>query len=163
MISIQPLTWLPRTLHARWGHNVALERSSSGFLKTSQASMSPISRCTMRSKKIQITRRRKSMNQRNAKANSNNAMHGLSLSGTVIDRTRRMVPHDNPTTEIVTCTIQDGYNRKFYVDDYAPAGYYDFNSSVCFPVYIKAYNRKNGEPSYTLNMQKMEVTRDEHF
>ncbi len=73
------------------------------------------------------------MNQRNAKANSSNAMHGLSLSGTIIDRTRRMDPHDNPTTEIVTYTIQDGYNRK------------------------------NGEPSYTLNMQKMDVSRGEHF
>ncbi len=90
-------------------------------------------------------------------------MHGLSLCGTVIDRTRRMVPHDNPTTEIVTYTIQDGYNHKFYVDDYAPDGYYDLNSSACFPVYIKAYNRKNGDPSYTLNIQKMELTRGEHF
>ena len=49
------------------------------------------------------------MNQRNStKPKSISTMHGLSLSGTVIDRTRRMVPHDNPTTEIVTYTIQDG-------------------------------------------------------
>ncbi len=104
------------------------------------------------------------MNQRNSNAKpADRRIHGLSLSGTVIDRTRRMVPHDNPTTEIVTYTIQDGYNRKFYVDDYAPDSYHDLNSSVCFPVYIKAYNRKNGEPSYTLNIQKMDVTRGEHF
>lgn len=103
------------------------------------------------------------MNQRNVKTNGSPAAHGLSLSGTVIDRTRRMVPHDHPTTEIVTYTIQDGYNRKFYVDDYAPDGYHDLNSSVCFPVYIKAYNRKNGEPSYTLNVQKMELSRGERF
>ena len=30
---------------------------------------------------------------------------GLSLSGTVIDRTRRMVPRENPTIEIVTYTV----------------------------------------------------------
>ena len=47
-----------------------------------------------------------------------------------------MIPYDNPTTEIVTYTIQDGYNRKFYVDDYAPNKYHDLNSSVCFLVYI---------------------------
>jgi hypothetical protein len=42
------------------------------------------------------------MNQRNStKPKSISTMHGLSLSGTVINRTRRMVPHDNPTTEIV--------------------------------------------------------------
>lgn len=52
------------------------------------------------------------MNQRNPKNNASPG-HGLSLSGTIIDRTRRMVPRDNPTTEIVTYTIQDGYNRKF--------------------------------------------------
>lgn len=103
------------------------------------------------------------MNQRNAKTNGSNLMHGLSLCGTVIDRTRRMIPHDNPTTEIVTYTIQDGYNRKFYVDDYAPDGYHDLNFSVCFPICIKAYNRKNGEPSYMLNVQKMDLSRGEHF
>jgi hypothetical protein len=37
------------------------------------------------------------MNQRNYNKQSNNAITGLSLSGTVIDRTRRMVPRDNPT------------------------------------------------------------------
>lgn len=103
------------------------------------------------------------MSQRNSKPGSNETPHGLFLSGTVVDRTRRMVPHDNPTTEIVTYTIQDGYNRKFYVDDYAPGGYHDLQSYVCFPVYIKTYLRKNGEPSYTLNIQKMELSRGEHF
>jgi hypothetical protein len=103
------------------------------------------------------------MNQRNYNKQSNNAITGLSLSGTVIDRTRRMVPRDNPTTEIVTYTIQDDHNRKFYVDDYAPDGYHDMNVKVCLPVYIKSYNRKNGEPSYTLNVQKLEITRGEHF
>ena len=76
---------------------------------------------------------------------------------------RRMVPHDNPTTEIVTYTVQDGYNRKFYVDDYAPDAYHELDSNVCFPVYIKAYNRKNGEPSYTLNIQKRDLGRGERF
>jgi hypothetical protein len=31
-----------------------------------------------------------------------------------------MVPRNNPTTEIVTYTVQDDSNRKFFVDDYAP-------------------------------------------
>lgn len=102
------------------------------------------------------------MNQRNAKTKST-TMNGLSLSGTVIDRTRRMVPHDNPTTEIVTYTVQDDFNRKFYVDDYAPSSYHDRDSTVCFPVYIKTYVRKNGEASYTLNIQKSDASRGEPF
>ncbi len=74
-----------------------------------------------------------------------------------------MVPFDNPTVEIVTYTIQDGHDRKFYVDDYAPSEYHDLNTSVCFPVYVKAYSRKNGSPSYTLNIQKEDSARGEHF
>lgn len=104
------------------------------------------------------------MNKRSTKP-TGNPMSGLSISGIIIDRTRRMVPRDNPTTEIVTYTVQDSYNRKFYVDDYAPDDYHEVESSVCLPVYIKAYNKKNGEPSYTLNVQKSEATaiRGEHF
>ena len=105
------------------------------------------------------------MNQRNYNKQSNNAITGLSLSGTVIDRTRRMVPRDNPTTEIVTYTIQDDFNHKFYVDDYSPSEYHDLNAKVCLPIYVKAYSRKNGIPSYTLNVQKEDLVRGsgEHF
>lgn len=105
------------------------------------------------------------MNQRSSKNSTtrNEIMQGLSLSGTVIDRTRRMVPKDNPMTEIVTYMIQDSHNRKYYVDDYAPDGYHDLQSSVTLPVYVKTYVRKNGEPSYTLNIQKMDISRGEHF
>lgn len=103
------------------------------------------------------------MNKRNCKAPVTTSPHGLFLSGTVIDRTRRMVPHDNPTTEIVTYTIQDNCNRRFFVDDYAPDDYHEINTSICLPIYIKPYSRKNGEPSYTLNIQKSESGRGEHF
>ena len=103
------------------------------------------------------------MNKRDNKTSANVDLCGLSLTGTVIDRTRRMVPRDNPSTEIVTYTIQDGYNRKFFVDDYAPTDYHDIDSDVSFPVFIKAYSRKNGEPSYTINVQKLEFGRGERF
>ena len=105
------------------------------------------------------------MAQRKTQSTSKPIMQGLSLFGTVIDRTRRMVPRDNPTTEIVTYTIQDDYSHKFYVDDYSPSEYHDLNVKVCLPVYVKAYSRKNGTPSYTLNVQKEDLVRGsvEHF
>ena len=104
------------------------------------------------------------MNQRNInRAPIGEPTSGLSISGVVVDRTRRMAPRDNPTTEIVTYTIQDGHSRKFYVDDYAPDGYHDLDTAVCLPVYIKPYQRKNGDPSYTINVQKLDVSRGEHF
>jgi hypothetical protein len=95
-------------------------------------------------------------------SNRNN-YSGLYLFGRVIDRTRRHVPKDNPTTEIVTYLIQSNQNSKFYVDDYAPASYYDIGADVSLNVYIKTYKRKNGEASYTLNIQQNDFSRDEHF
>ena len=38
----------------------------------------------------------------------------------------------------------------------ADNGYHEIGDTVSLPVYIKAYNRKNGEPGYTLNVQKDE-------
>lgn len=85
------------------------------------------------------------------------------LFGKAIERTRRKVPRDNPPTEIVTYLIQSNRDSEFYVDDYAPASYYELGAEVSFPVFIKAYNRKNGERSYMLNIQKMTSSRGKHF
>ena len=49
---------------------------------------------------------------------------GIVLSGTVVDRTRRHVPKDYPTTEIVTYTLSDGYERKYFIDDFSPSEYH---------------------------------------
>ncbi len=88
---------------------------------------------------------------------------GLYLFGQITDRTRRRVPKDNPTTEIVTYTVQTVRDSKYYVDDYAPDSYYDIGADVCFPVYIKTYKRRNGDPSYTLMIQQDDLSRGEHF
>ncbi len=79
---------------------------------------------------------------------------GLTLSGVIINRLKRMVPKNNPTIEVITYTVQDMYGTKFYVEDYQPDGYHEIGDTVSLPVYIKVYNRKNGEPGYTLNVQK---------
>ena len=92
-----------------------------------------------------------------------NPPSGLRLSGNVIDRTRRRVPHDNPTTEIVTYTLCDGDDRKHYVDDYAPDSYHDLGDFVSLPVYIKPFIRRNGEASYNICVQKAPSSRGEHF
>ncbi len=91
-------------------------------------------------------------------------LRGLVLMGTVIDRTRRMVPKDNPTTLIVTYTVDDGMGRKYFVDDYAPKSYFDVGMDITVPVYIKAYTKRNKEPAYTINIQKEIVSeRGERF
>ncbi len=93
----------------------------------------------------------------------NSAYSGLYLFGQVIDRTRRHVPKDNPTTEIVTYTVQTDRDTRYYIDDYAPDSYYDVGAEVCLPAYIKAYKRRNGDPSYTLMIQQDDLSRGEHF
>ena len=105
------------------------------------------------------------MNQRNNKTTTanNTEIHGLCLSGFVIDRMRRHVPKDNPTIEIVTYTVSDNFDHKYYVDDYAPSSYYEIGECISVPVYVKPYLKKNGDVSYNLSIQKKISTRGEHF
>ncbi len=91
-------------------------------------------------------------------------LDGLALSGTVVDRTRRMVPKEAPTTLIVTYTIEDEMGNKYYVDDYAPKSFFERGMYVSVPVYIKAYTKRNKEPAYTINIKKQLIyEKGEHF
>ena len=102
------------------------------------------------------------MNNRNSSSNRSN-QSGLYLSGTVVDRTRRS-PRNNPSIEIVTYTVADDNNHRFFVDDYDAHGqYYDLDKYVSLPIYIKSYIKKNGELSFNLNIQKNQNNRGEHF
>ena len=89
--------------------------------------------------------------------------YGLYLNGTVVDRTRRYVPKDNPATEIVTYTLSDNADRKYYVDDYAPSEYHELGAFISVPVYVKPYIKKNNDLSYNLCIQKSPTVNGEHF
>lgn len=103
-------------------------------------------------------------NIQTSKVNHFQSYSGLYLFGTVVDRTRRLVPKDNPTTEIVTYTAQTNQNTKIFIDEYAPSSYYDIGADISVPVYVKTYERKNGEAAYTLMIQHENIlTRGEHF
>ena len=93
-------------------------------------------------------------NNQNRNLTQQSGHSGLTLSGVVINRLKRMVPRNNPTIEVITYTVQDVHGTKFYVEDYQHDGYHEIGDTVNIPVYVKVYNRKNGEPSYTLNVQK---------
>ena len=89
---------------------------------------------------------------------------GLTLSGKVIDRTRRMVPREAPTTLIVTYTIEDEMGNKYYVDEFAPNEFFELGMYISVPVYIKAYMKKNKEAAYSINIKKDVIyERGEHF
>lgn len=103
------------------------------------------------------------MSRNNQSASASSRQRGLCIFGTVVDRTRRHVPKDNPNTEIVTYTLSDDVDRKYYVDEYAPSSYHEIGESVSFPVYVKPYIKKNSEPAYNLCIQKKPSSRGEHF
>ena len=80
-----------------------------------------------------------------------NIQPGLYVIGSIVNRTRRFIStNNNPNTEIVTYTILDDQDHRFYVDDFAPTSYFEVSASVTLPVYIKPYNKKNGDAAYTL-------------
>ena len=92
------------------------------------------------------------------------SLMGLYLAGVVTNRTRRKVPYDNPTTEIVTYAIGTADNKTFYVDDYAPEKYFELGTHILVPVYVKAYRKKNGDASYNLCVMKERIiTQGESF
>lgn len=97
--------------------------------------------------------------------NDPDRISGLFISGKVMDRSRRLIPRDDPRTEVVTYLVQDGYGRKYYLDHFEPEGYFNIGEQVCVPVYIKPYTRKSGELGYTIYIQKpsSQTVRGEHF
>ena len=88
---------------------------------------------------------------------------GLYLAGTVTDRKRRMVPRNDPKTEVVTYTFTDNNGKRYFVDDYAPDSYYETNEYAEIPVRVKAYRKSNGDISYTLSIQKEFQSEGESF
>ena len=91
---------------------------------------------------------------------------GLYVIGSIVNRTRRYITtNNNPNTESVTYTILDDHDHRFFVDDFSPTSYFDVSASVTLPVYIKPYNKKNGDAAYTLCIQKNyhPLTKGEYF
>ena len=91
---------------------------------------------------------------------------GLYVVGKIANRTRRYITtNNNPNTEIVTYTIVDGHDRRYFIDDFAPSSYYEVSSPVTLSVYVKPFVKRNGDASYTLCIQKNyhPITKGEAF
>ena len=91
---------------------------------------------------------------------------GLYVVGKIANRTRRYITtNSNPNTEIVTYTIIDDHDRRFFIDDFAPLSYYVVSSPVTLSVYVKPFVKRNGDASYTLCIQKNyhPITKGEAF
>ena len=89
-------------------------------------------------------------------ASADHCIPGLVLSGHVIDRIKKEVKVSDKSLEVVTYTLEAD-RRRFFVDDFAPESYFQIGSFVSLPVYLKPYNKKNGDASYMLKVQKENV------
>ena len=73
----------------------------------------------------------------------------------VIDRTRRTIQtRNNTSAEIVTYTIRDICDRRYYVDEYSPSSYFEGKKYVDIPVYVKSFQKRNGEIAYSFCVQQ---------
>ena len=85
---------------------------------------------------------------------------GVFFKGVVYERRKRMVPKNNPTTEVVTYKFyNEDVNAYLYVDDYAPESYYEIGEFIEVPVRIKAYiNKLTNKAAYSLTILKDNVS-----
>ena len=68
---------------------------------------------------------------------------GLYIIGSITNRTRRYITTNaNPNTEIVTYTILDDHDHRFYVDDFAPASYSKYRNLSLFRFISNRIKRK---------------------
>lgn len=89
---------------------------------------------------------------------------GLFVGGVVQDRRRRYIDRpEGQQTEIVTYTLTDDRDRRFYVEDYSPTVYRNIGDQMVVGVYIKPYRKRNGELSYTICIKKDFESRGESF
>lgn len=80
---------------------------------------------------------------------------GMYIGGIVQERRRRYIDKGNAErVEIVTYTIVDDNDKKYYLEDYSPSSYRDLGALVLEPVYVKPYKKKNGDLSYTICVKK---------
>lgn len=81
---------------------------------------------------------------------------GVYFCGVVEERRKRMVPKDDPKTEVVTYSFYDEDSRRnYYIDDYAPDSYYEVGEYVEVMVRIKPYiNKSSGRPAYSMTIMR---------
>lgn len=81
---------------------------------------------------------------------------GLFVFGDVVERTKRTLP--NTTTEVVTYTIQDNEGRRYFVDKYIQPSeqerYFERDSYVEIPVFVKTFRKRNGDIGYSFCVQQ---------
>jgi len=69
---------------------------------------------------------------------------GLYLNGFVKSRTRRLITKNDTQIEIISYLVADNYGNTYILEDFRPSSYFEVNTRIEVPVYVKPYQRRNG-------------------
>lgn len=82
---------------------------------------------------------------------NNNVIDGLSLSGTVSQRSKKFIGEDKK--EVVTYLVSTG-NGYYFLDEFLPQNYYRVGDQISVPVNCRAFTRKNNRLGVSFTIRK---------
>ncbi|MBQ4514732.1 MAG: hypothetical protein II969_17195 [Anaerolineaceae bacterium] len=62
--------------------------------------------------------------------------------------------YNDTSAKIITYIIRYICDHRYYVDKYSPTSYFEVNKYVEIPVYVKDFQKRNGEIAYSICDQK---------
>ena len=80
-----------------------------------------------------------------------NAIEGLSLSGTVAQRSKKFIGEDKKEVVTYLITTNNGY---YFLDEFLPQSYYRVGDQISVPVNCRAFTRKNNRLGVSFTVRK---------
>ena len=80
-----------------------------------------------------------------------NVTEGLSLTGTVSQRSKKFIGEER--MEVVTYLVTAG-NSYYFLDEFMPQAYYRVGDKISVPVNCRPFARKNNRPGIAFTVRK---------
>ena len=80
-----------------------------------------------------------------------NVIEGLSLSGTVSQRSKKFIGEDKKEVVTYLITTSNGY---YFLDEFLPQSYYRVGDQISVPVNCRAFARKNNRLGVSFTIRK---------
>ncbi len=82
---------------------------------------------------------------------SDNIIEGLSLCGTVSQRSKKFIGEDKKEVVTYLVTTEHGY---YFLDEFLPQNYYRIGDKISVPVNCRAFARKNNRLGISFTVRK---------
>ena len=82
---------------------------------------------------------------------NDNIIEGLSLSGTVAQRSKKFIGEDKKEVVTYLITTNNGY---YFLDEFLPQSYYRVGDQISVPVNCRAFTRKNNRLGVSFTVRK---------